>query len=103
MSQVGISISGYRFDEFNLDARNRRFSRNGQPLALNSKYFDVLLLLVSRAGQLVEKKRIFDEEWDGVFVTDAALTQSIKDILMQLCDDDSDPRNINNVPKDGYV
>ncbi len=103
MSQVGISISGYRFDEFNLDARNRRLSRNGQPLALNSKYFDVLLLLVSRAGQLVEKQRIFDEVWDGVFVTDAALTQCIKDIRKQLGDDASNPRYIKTVPKHGYV
>src|SRR5437870_10099258 len=103
MSQVGISISGYRFDEFNLDARNRRLSRNGQPLALNSKYFDVLLLLVSRAGQLVEKQQIFEEVWDGVFVTDAALTQCIKDIRKQLGDDASSPRYIKTVPKHGYV
>src|SRR5437870_1451946 len=103
MSQVGISISGYRFDEFNLDARNRRLSRNGQPLALNSKYFDVLLLLVSRKGQLVEKQRIFEEVWDGVFVTDAALTQCIKDIRKQLGDDATNPRYIKTVPKHGYI
>src|SRR5713226_5828188 len=103
MSQLDISIGGYRFDEFDLDARNRRLSRNGKLLALNSKYFDVLLLLVSRAGQLVEKQRIFDEVWDGVFVTDAALTQCIKDIRKQLGDDASSPRYIKTVPKHGYV
>src|SRR2546425_1681113 len=103
MSQVGISISGYRFDDFNLDARNRRLSRKGQPLALNSKYFDVLLLLVSRAGQLVEKQRIFDEVWDGVFVSDAALTQCVKDIRKQLGDDASNPRYIKTVPKHGFI
>src|SRR4030095_8247261 len=103
MSQVSTSASNYRFDDFHLDAGNRQLWRNGEPVALNSKYFDVLLLLVSRNGQLVEKHRIFDEVWDGVFVTDAALTQCIKDIRRQLGDDASSPRYIKTVPKHGYV
>lgn len=103
MSQVRTPVSSYRFDDFSLDESNRQLSRNGDPVALNSKYLDVLLLLVSRAGQLVEKQRIFDEIWDGVFVTDAALTQCIKDIRKQLGDDASSPRYIKTVPKHGYV
>ena len=102
MSQVTTPVS-YRFDDFHLDAANRQLSRNGEPIPLSSKYFDVLLLLVSRSGQLVEKHRIFEEVWDGVFVTDAALTQCIKDIRKQLGDDASSPRYIKTVPKHGYV
>jgi len=103
MSHVRTTVGSYRFDDFHLDAGNRRLSRNGAPVALSSKYFDVLLLLVSRSGQLVEKHRIFEEVWDGVFVTDAALTQCIKDIRKQLGDDASSPRYIKTVPKHGYV
>ncbi|MEK6300432.1 MAG: winged helix-turn-helix domain-containing protein [Acidobacteriota bacterium] len=103
MSQVRTSVGGFRFDDFHLDASNRQLSRAGEPVALNSKYFDVLLLLVSRSGQLVAKQRIFEEVWDGVFVTDAALTQCIKDIRKQLGDDASSPRYIKTVPKHGYI
>src|SRR5215813_4556659 len=103
MSHVRTSVGNYRFDDFHLDARNRLLLREGQPVPLNSKYFDVLLLLVSQSGQLVEKNRIFNEVWDGVFVTDAALTQCIKDIRKQLGDDASSPRYIKTVPKHGYV
>src|SRR6266850_8516339 len=103
MSQVRTSASCYRFDDFYLDARNRRLLRGGEPVPLNSKYLDALLLLVSRSGQLVEKQLIFEEVWDGVFVTDAALTQCIKDIRRQLGDDASNPRYIKTVPKHGYV
>jgi DNA-binding winged helix-turn-helix (wHTH) protein len=103
MSQVRTSISCYRFEDFRLDAGNRQLLRNGEPIALNSKYLDVLLLLVRHSGQLVEKQRIFDEVWDGVFVTDAALTQCIKDIRKQLGDDASSPRYIKTVPKHGYI
>ena len=93
MSQVRTSIRCYRFDDFYLDGKNRQLSRNGESLPLNSKYLDALLLLVANAGQLVEKQRIFEEVWSGVFVTDAALTQCIKDIRRQLGDDASNPRD----------
>src|SRR5436305_12842432 len=102
-SQAQTSLMAYRFDNFYLDAANRRLLRDGQPLALNSKYFDVLLLLVSRGGQLVEKASLFEETWSGVVVTDAALTQCIKDIRKQLGDDAANPRYIKTVPKHGYV
>jgi DNA-binding winged helix-turn-helix (wHTH) protein len=103
MSQVQTQLTVYRFDNFYLDGGNRRLLRDGQPVALNSKYLDVLLLLVSRRGQLVEKASIFEEIWSGVFVTDAALTQCIKDIRKQLGDDAANPRYIKTVPKHGYV
>src|ERR1044072_9270030 len=103
MSQAQTHVAGYRFDSFYLDAANRQLWRDGKSLALNSKYFDVLLLLVSRNGQLVEKGRIFEEIWAGVFVTDAALTQCIKDIRRQLGDDAANPRYIKTVPKHGYI
>jgi len=95
--------AGYRFDEIYLDARNRQLWRNGKPVALNSKYFDVLLLLVRQSGKLVEKQRLFDEVWEGVIVTDAALTQCIKDIRKQLGDEAFHPRYIKTVPKHGYI
>src|ERR1043165_8781094 len=103
MSQVQTQATVYRFDHFILDASNRRLLRDGATVALNSKYFDVLLLLVSRRGQLVEKASLFEEIWAGVFVTDAALTQCIKDIRKQLGDDAANPRYIKTVPKHGYV
>jgi DNA-binding winged helix-turn-helix (wHTH) protein len=103
MNQAEDHASGYRFDDFYIDAGNRELRRAGKPLALNSKYFDVLLLLVSRSGRLVEKQNIFDQVWEGVFVTDAALTQCIKDIRRQLGDDASNPRYIKTVPKHGYI
>ena len=103
MNQVQTQVAGFRFDNFYLDAANRQLWRDKEAIALNSKYFDVLLLLVSRSGQLVEKARIFEEIWSGVFVTDAALTQCIKDIRRQLGDDAANPRYIKTVPKHGYI
>ena len=62
-----------------------------------------ILELVSNAGQLVGKNRIFDEVWEDVIVSDTALTQCIKSIRKQLEDDASNPRYVKTVPKHGYV
>lgn len=96
-------MEAYRFGDVTLDATNRRIRHKGEQLPLNSKYFDVLLLLVRQRGRLVEKQRIFDEVWNGIFVTDAALTQCIKDIRKLLGDDAANPRYIRTVPKHGYI
>ncbi|MYA76529.1 MAG: hypothetical protein F4132_13095 [Gemmatimonadetes bacterium] len=97
------AAKGFRFDEFVLDIQNRQIRRKHAVLPLSSRYFDVLVLLVSNAGQLVEKNRIFDEVWEDVIVSDTALTQCIKSIRKQLEDDASNPRYVKTVPKHGYV
>ncbi len=103
MSQAETSVAGYRFDGVHIDVRNRQVRRDGQVVPLNSKYFDALLLLLRDRGRLVEKQHLFDEVWEGVPVTDAALTQCIKDIRRQIGDDASSPRYIKTVPKHGYL
>ena len=97
------AVKGFRFDDFVLDIHNRQVRRKHAVLPLSSRYFDVLVLLVSNAGQLVEKNRIFDEVWEDVIVSDTALTQCIKSIRKQLEDDASNPRYVKTVPKHGYV
>ena len=97
------AAKGFRFDDIVLDVQNRQVRRKDSVLPLSSRYFDVLVLLVSNAGQLVEKNRIFDEVWEDVIVSDTALTQCIKSIRKQLQDDASNPRYVKTVPKHGYV
>jgi DNA-binding winged helix-turn-helix (wHTH) protein len=103
MDQSETRAAGYRFGDVYLDVRNRQVWRGGRVFPLNSKYFDALLLLVRERGRLVEKQRLFGEVWEGVPVTDAALTQCVKDIRRQLGDDASNPRYIKTVPKHGYI
>jgi DNA-binding winged helix-turn-helix (wHTH) protein len=96
------SCSRYRFDAFTLDVTNRTLLRDGAPVALNARYFDALALLVREHGRLVGKQRFFDSVWGDTVVTDAALTQCIKDIRRQLGDDAGAPRFVRTVPGHGY-
>lgn len=95
-------VMDYFFEDFHLDLENRQLLKAGKLVPLNSKYFDVLSLLVQQPGQLASKDLIFDKVWNDVVVTDSALSQCIKDIRKQLGDSASNPRFIKTIPKHGY-
>lgn len=92
----------FRFDRFSLEPDNRRLTRDGAVVELNARYLDALALLVREQGQLVSKERFLEEVWQGVPVTDEALTQCIRTLRKQLGDDAGNPRFIETVPKHGY-
>ncbi|HEY0628221.1 MAG TPA: winged helix-turn-helix domain-containing protein, partial [Sphingomicrobium sp.] len=96
-----MSAGGYYFGPFQLDPVERQLLRDGQPVELNSRYLDVLALLVREQGRLITKDRFLDEVWAGIPVTDEALTQCIKTLRQRLGDDASAPRFIETVPKHG--
>lgn len=97
-----MATTGFRFDAFHLDPANRRLTRADEPVELNARYLDALMLLVRESGQLVSKDRFMDEVWHGIPVTDEALTQCIRTLRRQLGDDAVSPRFIETVPKHGY-
>lgn len=97
-----MAPGSFRFDLFTLDEGDRQLRRAGEPVPLNARYFDALALLVREAGRLVSKDRFLDEVWNGVPVTDEALTQCIRTLRKQLGDDAARPRFIETVPKHGY-
>jgi DNA-binding winged helix-turn-helix (wHTH) protein len=65
------------FGPYQLDATTRRLLRDGEPVALSSRQFDILLLLVTHAGQLLSKDALIEAAWPGVAVTDNSLEQAI--------------------------
>jgi len=48
-----------------VDPAARRVTRGGTEIELTAREFDILELLVSRAGQVVTRFTILDEVWDG--------------------------------------
>ncbi|MGI8433942.1 MAG: response regulator transcription factor [Nocardioidaceae bacterium] len=48
-----------------VDPGSRRVTRDGHEIHLSAREFDILYLLVERAGQVVTRFRILDEVWDG--------------------------------------
>ena len=54
-----------RAGDLTLDRDSRRVTRGDVPIALTAREFDILALLLDRAGQVVTRYAILDEVWDG--------------------------------------
>jgi two-component system, OmpR family, response regulator len=48
-----------------LDPAARRVTRGGTPIEISAREFDILRLLLERAGKVVTRYTILDEVWDG--------------------------------------
>ena len=92
----------YQFDPFELDARERLLLSTGKPVALTPKAFDLLLVLVSNPGRLMEKKDLMQAVWPDSFVEEGNLTDNIFRLRRALGDGENGTRYIETVPKRGY-
>jgi DNA-binding winged helix-turn-helix (wHTH) protein len=67
----------YRFGAFYLDTTERALTKDGTPVQLTPKAFDILFLLVRDHGRLVSKDRLLDTIWPDTFVEEKTLAQNI--------------------------
>ena len=71
-------ISGlYRFDEFELSPARRTFARNGIPVSISPKAFEVLTYLLANSGRVVTKDELLKAVWPESFVEESNLSQHV--------------------------
>jgi TolB-like protein/Tfp pilus assembly protein PilF len=99
MSEEAAHI--YRFGPFVLDVADRSLKRNGAPVPVTPKTFDLLVTLVENAGRLVEKDSLLRTVWPDVAVEEGNLTKGVFS-LRQILEQEGAPRYIETVPKRGY-
>ncbi len=92
----------YDFGEFRLDPRARLLLKDGIPVSLTPKSFDVLLHLVRNAGKAVSREELLSVVWPGTVVTDASLTQAVFLVRKALEEAEAGPRFVETVPRVGY-
>lgn len=100
----------YSFGGFQLDSSTKRLTRDGHSVALTEYQADVLLQLLSRAGEIVTKDALIEAAWQGVAVTDNSLEQAISALRKALGDsnrgsraaDRGSSKLIETVPRRGY-
>jgi eukaryotic-like serine/threonine-protein kinase len=92
----------YLFDGYELDDESFCLTKGGQRMPLEPKSIQVLLLMVTSQGKLLEKAAILDVVWKDTFVEESTLSRSIALIRKQLGDDPRSPKYIETVPTRGY-
>lgn len=95
-------VSGYRFEEFELDLKERRLRRNSIDVKLRPKTFELLRLLVERQGEVVSTEDILQVVWPDVFVDKGTLQQTVYEIREALGEKERETRLLETVPKTGY-
>ena len=92
----------YYFGSFCLNQAERLLLRNGSPIRLTPKVFDVLLVLVQNCGCLVTKDKFLKEVWPDTFVEEANLSVNIATLRKALDEGVAEPQYIQTVTKGGY-
>ncbi len=100
-SPVG-QLSIREFGTFRLDPAERLLLRDGHPVALTPKAFDLLLYLVNRPGRLVEKRTIMAAVWPDAIVEEGNLASTVSALRKALGDDGDEQCAIATVPTRGY-
>lgn len=96
-----MATGTYRFASFVLDHGRHRLSGPGGEIDLRPKSFDVLALLVERAGLVVTKAEMIEAVWPRVVVTDESIARCVSDVRHALGDDGH--AIIRTIPKRGYL
>lgn len=93
-----------RFGPFELDVRSGELRRNGTTVRLQPQPLRVLVLLASRAGEVVTREEIQSQIWPaGTFVDfEQSLNFCIRQIRAALRDDANAPRYVETLPRRGY-
>ena len=92
----------FEFGEFRLDQQRRELKGAKGEIALEPKALALLNLLISERRRAVSKEEIFAEIWPGVFVTDASLSTSIRQIRKALGDDGNRQEFIKTIHGHGF-
>ena len=90
------------FAEFRLDPVSGHLYRRNEPVPLAPKAFALLQFLARQAGRLTSKEELLAAVWPGVFVGDAVLKGTIRELRKALGDDSHEPRFIETAHRRGY-
>ncbi len=90
--------------DFELDPAAYELRRLGRPVRLERIPMELLLLLVSRRGELVTRAEIIEKLWgsDVYIDTNTAINVAARKVRQALRDDPEKPRFVQTVPGKGY-
>lgn len=90
----------YDFGEFRLDVVNCRLLKNGSPVQLTHKSFEILQELIEKRDRMLKKEELLRTIWDDCYVEEATLTQHI--YMLRKALQQNGKIYIETFPKNGY-
>ncbi|WGD50327.1 winged helix-turn-helix domain-containing protein [Bradyrhizobium sp. CB1650] len=107
-SELIPEINGFRvnnefvFGPFKLSVAERLLKKGEETLPIGGRAFDLLTVLVERAGEVISHKDLIARAWPDVTVEEANLRGHIASLRKVLCDGVDGARYVSNVAGRGY-
>lgn len=92
----------YKFGSFLLNPQEFLLLHDGEQVPLTPKCFETLLVLVQRAGRIVDKNELIQKVWPDTFITDSTLAQNIFILRKILAGYHPGASFIETIPRRGY-
>ena len=105
MRHAGQTGSGLLLEtgRLSLDFANRVIKRDGLPVSLNLTEYDLLRVLVERAGKVITQKQLLREVWGEAYELNTHLLRvNVSTLRQKIEDDPSRPQYIITEPGVGY-
>ena len=92
----------FSFGPFNLYPRQQLLLKSENRVALGSRAFEILVALVERAGEVVEKDDLTRRVWRGLTVEESNLRAQVNALRRALAEDGAGENYVVTVPARGY-
>ena len=90
------------FSNIEIDSAKGEVRRDGQAVAVAPRVVSLLHLLAANAERMVTKEEIVDKVWDGRFISDSAISTSIKEARQAIGDSGAQQNFIRTLHGQGY-
>lgn len=91
----------YAFGPFSLDRGEHLLLRDGQPIRLTPKAFELLCRLVENRGRILTKDELLQQVWPDTVVEETTLSKNIF-LLRKALNENGGQTYIETIPKIGY-
>lgn len=99
---VHATENTYQFGPFTLDPGEHLLFREGEPVPITPKSFELLAALVERRGHLMTKEELLGRVWPDSFVEEANLSVKMSELRRVLGEVPGEKQFIETVPRRGY-
>lgn len=109
MGRQGISNSAgtadvtFHFGNFVVDEEARQLLRDGTPLHVFPKAFDLLATLIRERPRAVSRTELHTRLWPETYVSDASLAMLVAEVRAALGESAREPRFVRTVHRHGYA
>jgi DNA-binding winged helix-turn-helix (wHTH) protein len=91
------------FGNFVLNRETRELVRDGSPVPLSPKAYQLLEILIERRPQALSKAALQDRLWPDTFVVEKNLVNLVVELRRALGEDPAKPRFVRTVQRFGYA